>query len=295
MDNSTLDALAAKAAEFSEEIRMPFETFIANMKSVNHIACFPYAINIKNKIKAHQYQIVRHYEEVTPQSLFSNRDDWVSAIKEKVSQHVSSNEGILDEELEKILREVSSEVLSFYDPQTTETVARDIRFQSTVSMWSCLEVLLRNYINANLNNNPDLIELILKNEKLKKEIGLDRIEISNLIEYNFDLRNNIGDLIFKHHNSKKIGNLQNLIEITNPNLKAVSQLNNGRLKTLNLKRNLITHHRGICDSEYKEKSNSTIEIGQQIDVTPGSLVNFYREVSQFALDLANSIDHRNVQ
>ena len=274
---------------------MPFETFIANMKSVNHIACFPYAINIKNKIKAHQYQIVRHYEEVTPQSLFSNRDDWVSAIKEKVSQHVSSNEGILDEELEKILREVSSEVLSFYDPQTTETVARDIRFQSTVSMWSCLEVLLRNYINANLNNNPDLIELILKNEKLKKEIGLDRIEISNLIEYNFDLRNNIGDLIFKHHNSKKIGNLQNLIEITNPNLKAVSQLNNGRLKTLNLKRNLITHHRGICDSEYKEKSNSTIEIGQQIDVTPGSLVNFYREVSQFALDLANSIDHRNVQ
>jgi phage pi2 protein 07 len=200
-----------------------------------------------------------------------------------------------DEELEKVLREVSSEVLNFYDPHTTETVARDIRYQSTVSMWSCLEVLLRNYINANFNKNPHLIELILKNQKLKKEIGLDKIEISNLIEYNFDLRNNIGDLIFKHQNSKKIGNIQSLIELMNPNLKAVSRLNNGRLKNLNLKRNLITHHRGMCDSEYKEKSNTTIEVGQLIDVTPGSLVNFYREVSQFALDLANSIDHKNAQ
>ena len=129
------------------------------------------------------------------------------------------------------------------------------------------------------------MRLIDADEKLKKEIGLDRIDSGSLLEYGFNLKQSMGTLIFRNPASGKLGNLRSLLGLIYQQDDLSTRLKSGPLYELNLKRNLIVHHSGVCDVEYHLRSASTIPVGLQIDVTPGELVKLYRLLSEYAGDL----------
>jgi len=288
MDNSQLDDLASEVRTQAEDIRSPFEVFISGLKGVNHIVCLPFSLTIRKKLEivrqAQFLRLIHHHELQTPQQDYKCRDDWVAEIKRRTRHDLKADnyDAEFKDRIEELTREVSSEILNFPD---VDTVSRELRYQAAVSLWSCVETLLKDHLKSMFNKNPNLLSLIDADEKLKKEVGLDRIDSGLLLEYGFDLKQSMGTLIFRNLASGKLGNLRSLLGLIYQQDDLSTRLKSGPLYELNLKRNLIVHHNGVCDVEYNLRSASTVPVGLQIDVTPGELVKLYQTLSEYAVDL----------
>ncbi len=288
MDNSQLHDLASEVREQAEEVRSPFEVFISGLKSVNHIVCLPFSLTASKKFEvARQAQFLRlihHHELQTPQQNYKCRDDWVAEIKRRTQHDMKADkyDAKFEDRIEELTHAVSNEILNFPD---VDTVSRGLRYQAAVSLWSCVETLLKDHLKSMFNKNPNLVKLIDEDEKLKKEIGLDRIDSGSLLEYGFDLKQSMGTLIFRNPASGKLGNLRSLLGLIYQQDDLSTRLKSGPLYELNLKRNLIVHNSGVCDVEYHLRSASNVPVGLQIDVTPGELVKLYQTLSEYAGDL----------
>lgn len=293
LDGSKLDDVSKKTEFMDQEIRPPFDVFVANMKSISHILCFPFFITLKNKIEiSRQYRFLRlvhQHQNKTPKENYKNREDWVAAIKEKTQSDMQlhSSEDEFEPIVEKLVQETSEEILNFPD---VDKFSQELRYQASVSLWSCIETLMKDHLLLIFNRDPNLVKLVNAHDKLKKDIGLDRIESDLLFDYRFDLRGSMGSLIFSHPNSGRLANLRLLLNIIYPQAHLSERLESGPLYELNLKRNLIVHNKGVCDQEYCNRTATSRTKGERIDISPGELIELYDLASQFSLDLASSCE-----
>jgi hypothetical protein len=172
-------------------------------------------------------------------------------------------------------------MLTISEPSSSEVTALELRYQATVSLWSCLETLIKDHLINQINTNPLFSIKINCDEKLRKEIGLDKIDFSHLIENNFNLQNKIGDIIFSNQNSGKIGNLKSVLKTIYQGEIFPDKLDKGIIFQLHLRRNQIVHYRGKIDQEFQNRSNSDLKIGDKINITPGELISGFRAVTKF--------------
>lgn len=296
IDNAKLEQLSFLIDGFKQNIKIPFDVFIGRMKSLNHIVCLPFMLASKGKIENHRLfkflRTINHYENNISQNDFETREDWVNAIKSSTSAAVNSNHTDFNAgfDIDHLLKQIANELLNFTDIETVDAVAQDLRYQTVISLWSCIETLLKDHLTSIFNDYPFLIQRINVDEKLKKQLALDRIDLEVLIEHEFNLSSALGNLIFKNTNNGKFSNVRLLLDSIYKKTNLSSYLSSGAIYQLNLKRNLIVHNRGMCDQEYKVRSGTSLDIGQKIDITPGEIINLYQEISQFGFDLAKEFE-----
>jgi hypothetical protein len=292
MDEGCLSNLVELTIQINPQLQNPFQVFIEAMRGINKIACLPFNLTIREKVEALRNRkfntLIRKYENLVPQHDFETRDGWVSKIKERVLSEINeTNKQVFEKEIEVILSETADALLSIAEPEIIDTASRELRYQTAVSLWSCLETLIKDHIIDLINLKPCIMEKICDQKSLKTDLGLKKIDLAVLIENNFDLRDKMGAIIFSNSNAAKIGNLKRILYLIYPTSKLSSVLSDVYLYELNLQRNLIVHHRGVCDLEYIKRSSSQLEIGQKIDVTPGLIIKLYEEISRFATSLAD--------
>ena len=290
------DDLDITVKNLDSRLREPFLVFIETLKGIDRIICLPFALIAKNKFetarKLEFFRVLKKHEDETPQHLFSTRDQWVQSIKERAITDLKNIDfNLMTDDL---LKEIANELLSISEPENIDVTAQELRFQVIVSLWSCLETLLKDHLVSKINVRPTLAKRLNEHEKLRKEIGLDRIDFAHLIDADFKLENNIGKLIFINHNAMKIGNLKLIFEQIYQNLEFHKKLDNGILFDLQLQRNLIVHHHGIVDSEFKKRTGSSLNIGESINITPGKIINAFNSVAAFGLEMMNAIDDNKI-
>lgn len=293
---SIFDDVGITIKNLDSRLREPFLVFIETLKGIDRIICLPFALIAKNKFetarKLEFFRVLKKHENETPQHLFNTRDQWVEAIKERTHTDLKNIDFNL--KTDDLLKEIANELLSISEPENIDIAAQELRFQATVSLWSCLETLIKDHLVSAINVNPNLAKRLNEHEKLKKEIGLDRIDFTHLIDADFKLENNIGKLIFINHNAAKIGNLKLIFEQIYQGLDFYKKLDSGILFHLQLQRNLIVHHHGVIDGEFKKRSGTSLGIGETINISPGKVINAFNSVAAFGLEMMGAIVDKKI-
>lgn len=278
--------LESNINQISDHQKTPFFNFSDSLKGIDRVICLPFSLTLKHKInleaRVNLISLLRNHEKTTPQHEFSTRDEWVAEIKRKAYSDLDKQPF---RDIDNILTDLANDMLVISEPSSSDITALELRFQATVSLWSCLETLIKDHLINNINTNPLLAIKINSDEKLRKEIGLDKIDFSHLIENNFNLQNKIGTIIFSNQNSGKIGNLKSILKSIYPNEIFPETLDKGIIFQLHLRRNLIVHYRGTIDQEFQNRSNSNLNIGDKINITPGELISGFRAVTKFGNEI----------
>lgn len=268
-----------------EHQKTPFLNFSDSLKAIDRIICLPFVLAFKHKFNLSTRSLLKHYEKITPQSDFLNRDAWIAEIKCKAYEDFNK-QAFGDDD--NFLKDLANDMLTISEPEYINLAALELRYQSTVSLWSCLETLIKDHLIYALNNNPLHVIKIANEEKLRKEIGFDKVDFTYLMENKFNLQNKVGDFIFSNQNSGKIGNLKLILKNLYGNEISLTNLDSGIIFELNLRRNLIVHSRGLIDCSFKSKSNTKLNIGDRINITPGELVSGFRAVTNFGAELVHA-------
>jgi hypothetical protein len=289
--DSIFDDMGIAVKNLDIRLREPFLVFIEKLKGIDRIICLPFALITKNKFetvrKLEFFRVLKKHENETPQHLFNTRDEWVQAIKERTKTDLNNIDFKL--KTDDLLKEIANELLLISEPENIDIAAQELRFQATVSLWSCLETLIKDHLVSAINVNPNLAKRLNEHEKLRKEIGLDRIDFSHMIDVDFKLEESIGKLVFVNHNAVKIGNLKLIFEQIYQDLDFHKKLDSGILFHLQLQRNLIVHHHGVIDSEFKKRTGASLDIGETINITPGKIINAFNSVAAFGLEMMAAI------
>ena len=288
---SIFDHMSITIKNLDSKLQEPFSVFIEKLKGIDRIICLPFSLTLKNKIETARnlelLRAIKKHEGETPQHLFKTRDQWVQSIKGKAIADLKKINFKL--KADDLLKDTADELLSISEPDNIDIAAQELRFQSIVSLWSCLETLIKDHLASAINANPNWAKRLNEHEKLKKEIGLDRIDFTHLIDADFKLENNIGKLIFINYNAGKIGNLKLIFEQIYKGLDFYKKLDSGILFHLQLQRNLIVHQNGVIDIEFKKRSGTSLGIGETINISPGKIINSFNSVAAFGLEMMDAI------
>jgi hypothetical protein len=72
------------------------------------------------------------------------------------------------------------------------------------------------------------------------------------------------------------------------------KLNDEIIFHLQLQRNLIVHHHGVVDSEFKKRAGTSLGIGETINITPGEIINAFNSITAFGLEMMAAIVDKKI-
>ncbi len=164
--------------------------------------------------------------------------------------------------------------------------AAELLGQCAVLTWSALEVLAQDAFIELLNTKPKLTSRLFADESAKKLFQLKSINIDTIIENDFDLSRRMGHVIVKSRPIDSIPVMRTTFSALLPDAAALhAALSNPLLWTLNQRRHLIVHKRGVVDREYLEKTGEKIDAGTTLNITATELEQYLRAVIDFGAEL----------
>jgi hypothetical protein len=230
-------------------------------------------------------------------------------IAERIRVRTLISEGTTKEEAEQIATrnalkkfqaEVQTEAHSYGDQvlRHLQEAHRDEEFsqgaaellgQCLVLTWSALEVLAQDTFIELLNAKPNLTSRLFADESAKKLFQLKSITIDTIVENDFDLSHRMGHVFVRSRPIDSIPVMRTTFSVLLPDAAALNAaLANPLLWTLNQRRHLIVHRRGIVDREYLEKTGESIDAGTTLNITATELEHYLRAVIEFGAELLDS-------
>lgn len=158
--------------------------------------------------------------------------------------------------------------------------AGELLVQTVVSTWGVFENFARSFIIDFINANPKMAQPILKSPDLKEYFGRPAIDIQVIGEHGFDLTGIMGNVIF---HGKKLDSLSVIKKIMSALFKdkTVTVALGGDLWSLNQRRHLLVHKRGLVDEEYISQTGDKLVKGDRLTITSADV-----EKSVIAVQLA---------
>jgi hypothetical protein len=164
--------------------------------------------------------------------------------------------------------------------------ASELLRQSTLLSWSALEVLAQDTFVELLNAKPGLTMRLCTDETTKKLFQLKAIGIETLIEHEFDLSRRMGHVLIRLRAIDSVPVMRSTFSVLLPTAEKLREaLSDKILWTLNQRRHLIVHKRGVVDQEYLDKTGEDREIGEQLVVTASELEGYVRAVAATGSEL----------
>lgn len=150
--------------------------------------------------------------------------------------------------------------------------AEELLRQSSVLLWSSIEVLLRDLFTVVCNTHPKyFIEFkskIQDNEKTRKRFDF-KINFETLEKYGFNGEKALGSIFLEHN---QLQDLESMLVAVNA---ALASKNAGADKDtlsqiwkLYFRRHLIVHRRGVVDAEHFARLKEDGSIGEKIQISP---------------------------
>lgn len=278
------------------DFSMPFNSFVLAMRAISDAACLPFNFSMRQAFQIHHriafVNLIHKYEKLghLPNE---TREDAIKRISMSASKELSETqeEWTKDKVLtDRFLREVSENLLFNIDGKSNDAGAKEIRYQALVSIWSALEVLIKDELILILNRYPILIKQLIDHEQAKKYFSIPKLDWESLESYGYDLSGKMGDVIFKSKDVSDLIALKYAIKSLFGNSDIYNILNDEDIRLLNLQRHLIVHKRGVCDEKYCNSAEDVLKIGEAIMVSPALIIKYFQKVSHVGLLMLHALN-----
>lgn len=234
------------------------------------------------------------------------------SLEEASARIVKQAQAVADEEMRTLTQSEarfnqvfrrSIEALLF-DPfkQHTTQAAKELRYQTTVAIWSAIEVLLKDQLIEIINWKPELAKRLSTDEIAKKRFELPKLTLDDLEERSFNFQNCMGDLLVRQRDASDLLTLKAAVGAIWGKDCLFRALESSDIRLLNAQRHLIVHRRGIADEKYLSQTGEQGLIGEPIAIPPSSIVNFYtaaanlgRVACEAFLELCNTATNTGIQ
>jgi hypothetical protein len=269
-----------------EHLRAAPQSFLSALKAISDAACLPNRISFglawENE---HSKVLLQALHSINEKGFYPNESQ-----AEASARVIRQAHAIADEKMRTITRSEdrfnhvfrrSIEAL-LLDPfqENTEQAAKELRYQTTVALWSSIEVLLKDQLIEIINWKPELAKRLITDDIAKKRFELPKLTFDELEERGFDFKNCMGDLLIRQRDASDLLTLKAAVGAIWGKGEFFNILESDEIRLLNLQRHLIVHRRGIVDEKYLAQSNEKMQKGDALVISPSSIVNFYRAAAK---------------
>lgn len=269
-----------------EHLQAAPQSFLSTLMAISDAACLPNRISFGLAWENERSRALLHaLHRINKNGFLPNESQ-----EEASARIIKQAHAAADEEMHTITQSEarfnhvfrrSIEALLF-DPfqQTTEKAAKELRYQTTVAIWSSIEVLLKDQLIEIINWKPELARRLATNEIARKRFELPKLNFDELEERNFNFQNCMGDLLIQQRDASDLLTLKAAVGAIWGKGDLFNVLDSREIRLLNLQRHLIVHRRGIVDEKYLSLSGDQAQKGESVSIPPSSIVNFYRAAAK---------------
>lgn len=151
------------------------------------------------------------------------------------------------------------------DP-TIRSALKELLIQTMIATWSLFETFASSFIIAWLNAKPQCVKLVVGKPELKPFFGRATLDIDVIGDHGFDLTRSMGTVLFQDRRLDNLNILRNLFDALFDDDELRGALGK-KLWTLNQRRHLFVHKRGIVDLEYQRKTGEVFPIGERLTLS----------------------------
>ncbi|MBP0905735.1 hypothetical protein ACFSKN_15635 [Mariniflexile gromovii] len=221
------------------------------------LKCLPYStgLNEIEKLDGYKEKDPKKYAEAI-----------VKHFENKVKESSSQSSALAEEEINKLLENTPPLVNAY----------RILGLNALVNSWTIFEAFSKDLWKYVLNKQPQkfINNLLKSNNRFLNDIeGINgkQISISLLSKFNFDLSNNLGDILAPKYDFTSASGIKTAyIDLLNLEKTELAFLNDKQIRQLEITRHLIVHNAGIIDEDYlrrtaykNEKLNDGITISHK--------------------------------
>jgi len=295
--------IASLIQRLPEHLQATPKSFLSALKAISDAACLPNRISLGLTFENERSRALIHaLHTINKKGYLPNESQEEASARIIKQAHAEADEKMRtitqsEARFNHLFRR-SIEALLF-DPfqQTTEQAARELRYQTTVAIWSSIEVLLKDQLIEIINWKPELARRLITNESAKKRFELPRLTFDELEERDFNFQNCMGDFLVRQRDASDLLTLKAAVGAIWGKNDLFVALESSEIRLLNLQRHLIVHRRGIVDEKYLSQSGEQAQKGESVAIPPSSIVNFYRAAAKVGkiacesfLELCNPLD-----
>jgi hypothetical protein len=162
--------------------------------------------------------------------------------------------------------------------QKFDSTSNELMRQTSVLLWTAFEVLVRDCVTLKLNQNSKYIS-----KDLLKSISIEFLE-----EYDFNLKQKMGEIYSRNIDWSNYGMLIKSLDIFNNSLSRFLKSNS--IWKLNQRRHLIVHKKGIIDKYYLDSTNDNFKVGSELIITPEEFKIHLEDVKTAGLEMLNCLE-----
>lgn len=159
--------------------------------------------------------------------------------------------------------------------------AQELLIQTLIGTWSIFENFSRAFVVDWINSNPTSAQVVMRLPELKDYFGKQAVDIQIISEHGFDLSSSMGSVIFKGRRLDSLSAIRALLKALFDSSELQVALGND-LWTLNQRRHLFVHHRGIVDPDFKKVTGDDTPIG-------GKLIIYCRDLEKYLIAVRSAI------
>lgn len=193
-----------------EHLQAAPQSFLSALTAISDAACLPNRISFGLAWENERSRALLHALHTINRKGFLPNE----SREEASARVIKQAQAAADEEMRTITQSEarfnhvfrrSIEALLF-DPfqQTTEQAAKELRYQTTVAIWSSIEVLLKDQLIEIINWKPELAKRLTTDEIAKKRFEMPKLTFDELEERNFNFQNCMGDLLVRQRDASDL-------------------------------------------------------------------------------------------
>ena len=175
--------------------------------------------------------------------------------------------------MNRVVRDIAEFLKSARMNADLSSAVQDLLQQGVVLVWSATEVLFRDVFESYLNSHPECVTLLQEDPEVCKRFSQFKFSLQTLTDYRFDLSASLGSYLLSINDFSGLPVIRSVYLALFPKSDALrSRLGDRKLWKLSQQRHLIVHRRGIIDTSYVEKVDSSAILGDRLEIDPNQLL-----------------------
>lgn len=260
--------IEAASSSDSWELEDVCRSLVANIHSVHRTLSIPYNYT-QSEFQSIHWQRIHTSERI--RSLMLDETEQRDEIA-LTNARRAYKEFMEAEAATTVADQIVQRLLELAQNDESRLAAQELARQGIVLTWSAIEVFARDVFILILNKNPRLSQPLLSDPGNRKRFQSERIDWQTLESYDFNLGNKIGSFLAARADMSNVPAIRSAYSAIYPRAVDLhSVLSNPTLWQISQKRHLLVHKRGVVDKQFIEATNSELEIGASLLITPAEV------------------------
>ncbi len=269
----------------------PIGSFAKNLSSVISTTSLPFWMGMASVSQKRFLQI--HLAEKIRALNHADKDghipEWARAQAYEIAKKRAQEESLDDTHKDTTIEELFADLIMLLSDPNFNTASREVLRQGAVLTWSSIEVLATDLFISLLNTKPELVNILFKNDRVRKWFDIRGVSLEILETHGFDVSKKMGDILIEHYSIDTLPAIKTIFSILSlGRADLITALDNPDLYLLNKRRHLIVHRRSIVDLQYKNSTSDSLNVGDELYIKPDDLDRYLTVVREAGKELIDS-------